>query len=142
MNSAHLDIPQFVIIHDYLNNSYKHPIIHYVFEQEEFPQVPKEKLIVVELDSTATQLTNVDSYNPDFQVTDCVLEQSRLNSQCEREDSNLFNLTIEGVSIPTIHEAIDDIDHLKEAASQFKERNEIMKKIFKDDANSMNNSSI
>ncbi|KAG1459663.1 hypothetical protein G6F56_006114 [Rhizopus delemar] len=101
MNSAHLDIPQFVIIHDHVNNSYKHPIIHYVFEEEEFPQVPKEKLIVVELDSTATELASVDSYSPDFQVTDCVLEQSRLNSQFEKEESNLFNLTIEGVSVPT-----------------------------------------
>ncbi|CAO3671094.1 unnamed protein product [Rhizopus stolonifer] len=83
--------------------------------------------------------------SPDFQVTDCVLEQSRLNSQFEKEESNLFNLTIEGVSVPTKHEAIYDTENLEETVLQFKERNEIVKKIFnqkQDNTNSsMNNSS-
>ncbi|ORE04613.1 hypothetical protein BCV72DRAFT_307151 [Rhizopus microsporus var. microsporus] len=135
MNSS-LDIPQFVIIHDQTLNAYKHPVIHYVFEQEEFPEVPKDKLIVVELDSTATQLTSVDSYSPDFQVTDCILEQSRLSSQFEKEESNLFNLTIEGVSVPVVHQTpssqpIHSIDSLKETIFQFKDRNEMVKKVFK-----------
>ncbi|KAI9250718.1 hypothetical protein BY458DRAFT_23424 [Sporodiniella umbellata] len=130
MNSTHIDIPQFVIIHDRTDNSYKHPIVHYVFEEEDFPQVPKENLIVVELDSTASQLTSVDSYSSNFQVTECVLEQSRLNSQFEKEDSNLFNLTIQGLSVPTDDGSIRDIEHLKEVMAQFEERNEDIFKIF------------
>lgn len=92
-----LDIPQFVVIHDQINKTYKHPIIHYVFEGDPFPDVPKDELIIIDLDSTASQLISADSYSPYFQVTDCVLEQSQLSDQFE-EDASLLNLTIEGVS--------------------------------------------
>jgi hypothetical protein len=99
MNSTPLDIPQFVVIRDQIHNTYKHPVVHYVFQDEEFPDVQKDKLIVVDLDASATQLTNVDSYSPHFQVTDCLLEQSQVNEQFE-EDTSPLNLTIEGVSAP------------------------------------------
>jgi hypothetical protein len=105
MNSSppqQLDIPQFVVIHDQIDNTYKHPVIHYVFEDENFPDVPKDDLILVDLDSTASQLISVDSYSPHFQVTDCILEQSQLSDQFE-EEASLLNLTIEGVSAPKLY---------------------------------------
>lgn len=97
MNSSQLDIPQFVVIHDQITDTYKHPVIHYMFEDEDFPAVPKDKLIMVELDASTSQLQHVDSYSPHFQVTDCVLEQSQLSEQFE-EEAMLLNLTIEGLS--------------------------------------------
>ncbi|KAG2233531.1 hypothetical protein INT48_003402 [Thamnidium elegans] len=126
MNSTQLDIPQFVVIHDQLKKAYKHPIIHYVFEGDPFPDVPKDELIIVELDSTASQLLNVDSYSPHFQVTDCVLEQSQLSDQFE-EDASLLNLTIEGVSSikpdsNDILQPIRSMDNLKEVIANFKNR--------------------
>lgn len=101
LQQQQLDIPQFVVIHDQIDNTYKHPIIHYVFEDEKFPDVPKDDLILVDLDATASQLVSVDSYSPHFQVTDCILEQSQLGDQFE-EDASLLNLTIEGVSAPKL----------------------------------------
>ncbi|KAI7908006.1 uncharacterized protein BX663DRAFT_492705 [Cokeromyces recurvatus] len=101
MNSNQLDIPQFVVIHDQIDNTYKYPVIHYVFEDEDFPNVPKDKLILVDLDSSASQLENIDSYSPYFQVTDCILEQSEMADPFE-EEASLINLTIEGTSAPKL----------------------------------------
>lgn len=101
MNTTQLDIPQFVVIHDQLSNTYKHPVIHYVFEDEDFPNVPKDKLILVDLDNSATQLKSVDCYSSSFQVTDCVLEQSQMSDQFE-EEAGIINLTIEGISAPKL----------------------------------------
>ncbi|KAI8874804.1 hypothetical protein K501DRAFT_319880 [Backusella circina FSU 941] len=135
MNSTPLDIPQFVVIRDQIHNTYKHPVVHYVFQDEEFPDVQKDKLIVVDLDESATQLTHVDSYSPHFQVTDCLLEQSQVNEQFE-EDTGPLNLTIEGVSAPKVNEAIESLqpirnmDGLKETIFNFKNRNEMVKKVF------------
>ena len=98
MNTSQLDIPQFVVIHDQIHNTYKHPVIHYVFEEEDFPlNIPKDNVILVELDSSASQLKSVDSYSSKFQVTDCVLEQSQMSDQFD-EGASLLNLTIEGIS--------------------------------------------
>ncbi|KAI8374201.1 uncharacterized protein BYT42DRAFT_547280 [Radiomyces spectabilis] len=94
-----LDIPQFVIIRDEIHNIYKQPVLHYVFEDEEFPDVPKSNLIVVDLDDTATNVAAIDSYSPHFQVTNCRLEQSTLSDQLE-DGTSLLNLTIDGVSAP------------------------------------------
>ncbi|GAA5806152.1 hypothetical protein HPULCUR_011682 [Helicostylum pulchrum] len=138
MNSTQLDIPQFVVIHDQLQKTYKHPIIHYVFEGDPFPDVPKDELIIVELDSTASQLLNVDSYSPRFQVTDCVLEQSQLSDQFE-EDASLLNLTIEGVSAIKPNDSNDmlqpirSMDNLKEVIANFKNRNALVKNILLSD---------
>ncbi|OBZ89170.1 hypothetical protein A0J61_02776 [Choanephora cucurbitarum] len=120
-----LNIPQFVVIHDQINNTYKHPVIHYVFEDEDFPDIPREKLILVDLDP-GTQLKSANSYSPEFQVTDCVLEQSPLSDQFE-QDTTLFNLTIQGVSTSLVEtvEGIPPIkndDHLKETLFHFKNR--------------------
>lgn len=98
MNTSQLDIPQFVVIHDQIRNTYKHPVIHYVFEEEDFPlNIPKDNVILVELDSSASQFKSVDSYSSKFQVTDCVLEQSQMSDQFD-EEASLLNLTIEGIS--------------------------------------------
>lgn len=96
-----IDIPQFVVIHDQIHNTYKHPIIHYVFEDESFPDVPKDDLILVDLDANATRLLSVDSYSPQFQVTECILEPSQFTDQFD-EEASLFNLTIEGISAPNL----------------------------------------
>ncbi|KAI8992083.1 hypothetical protein BDF20DRAFT_85822 [Mycotypha africana] len=96
-----LEIPQFVVIHDQVNNTYKHPVVHYAFEDEEFPIVPKDKLILVDLDSTATHLKSVNSYSPHFQVTECIVEQGQMSDQFDH-DVPLVNLTIEGTAAPRI----------------------------------------
>ncbi|KAF7731430.1 hypothetical protein EC973_000238 [Apophysomyces ossiformis] len=94
-----MEIPKFAVIRDQVHNTYKHPILHYVFEDEEFPDVPKDNLIVVDLNESATEVTSIDSYSPHFQVTNCRLEQSAVTDQFE-ENAGLLNLTIEGVSAP------------------------------------------
>ncbi|CAO3620679.1 unnamed protein product [Mucor fragilis] len=136
MNTSQLDIPQFVVIHDKIHNIYKHPVIHYVFEDEDFPlDIPKDNVILVELDSSASQLKSVDSYSANFQVTDCVLEQSQMSDQFD-EDASLLNLTIEGISARKLKEDIEGIqpiknlDNLREQLHSYKTRNEIIKKVF------------
>lgn len=93
------DIPQFVVIRDQIHSTYKHPIVHYVFEDEPFPDVPRENLIVVDLDQHA-QVTQADSYSPHFQVTNCHLEHSTLADQFDDHEGAAGLLTIEGVSAP------------------------------------------
>lgn len=136
MNTSQLDIPQFVVIHDQIHNTYKHPVIHYVFEEEDFPlNIPKDNVILVELDSSASQLKSVDSYSSKFQVTDCVLEQSQMSDQFD-EEASLLNLTIEGISARKLKEDIEGIqpikslDNLREQLHSYKTRNEIVKKVF------------
>lgn len=90
------EIPQFVVIRDLVHNTYKHPTIHYVFEDEPFPDVPRDKLIVVDLDQNA-QFSSAESYSPHFQVTDCRLEQSTISDQLDDRGGTGL-LTVEGVS--------------------------------------------
>ncbi|CAG8735450.1 16513_t:CDS:1, partial [Racocetra fulgida] len=43
-------VPQFVVIHDQMQQSWKHPVVHYVFEDEPFPtNAPKDRCILVNL---------------------------------------------------------------------------------------------
>lgn len=98
-------IPQLVVIKDQVHNTYKHPIIHYVFEEEPFPDIAKDKLIVVDYDSEAVtasgnQDPKVESYSPHFQVSHCRLEQSTVNDQFDASTTGLLNLILEGVSAP------------------------------------------
>jgi hypothetical protein len=98
-------IPQLVVIRDQVHNTYKHPIIHYVFEEEPFPDIAKDKLIVVDYDSEAITASGnhdpkVESYSPHFQVSHCRLEQSTVNDQFDTSTTGLLNLILEGVSAP------------------------------------------
>ncbi|KAI9318187.1 hypothetical protein BX666DRAFT_1877242 [Dichotomocladium elegans] len=101
MASTHnSDIPQFVVIHDQVHNTYKHPIVHYVFEDEPFPEVAKENLILVDLDHNA-QVDAIDSYSPHFQVTNCQLDHSSTAyDQFDADHDGTGLMTIEGVSAP------------------------------------------
>lgn len=102
MSSTHhsSDIPQFVVIRDQVHNTYKHPIVHYVFEDEPFPEVTKENLILVDLDDNA-QLSEIDSYSPHFQVIDCRLDHnSTVYDQFDGAHDGTGLMTIEGVSAP------------------------------------------
>ncbi|KAI9489557.1 hypothetical protein BDB00DRAFT_790979 [Zychaea mexicana] len=94
------EIPQFVVIRDQVHSTYKHPIVHYVFEDEPFPEVPKDNLIMVDLDENA-QLGKVESYSPHFQVTNCRLDHnSTVYDQFEGDHDGSGLMTIEGVSAP------------------------------------------
>ncbi|KAI8980381.1 hypothetical protein BDB01DRAFT_851677 [Pilobolus umbonatus] len=127
-----MNIPEFVVIHDLIKSTYQHPVVHYVFEEEELPDIPKDNLILIDLDSTATLISHIDSYSPYFQVTDCVLEQTKVDEQFE-ESSGLMNLTVEGVSIPKsdtagIYPLIQSLDQLKDTLFKFNTRNDMVKK--------------
>lgn len=99
-HSASNEIPQFVVIRDQVHSTYKHPIVHYVFEDEPFPEVPKENLIMVDMDEQA-QLDQVESYSPHFQVTNCRLDHnSTVYDQFEGDHDGSGFMTIEGVSAP------------------------------------------
>ncbi|CAO3583994.1 unnamed protein product [Absidia cylindrospora] len=98
-------IPQLVVIRDQVRNTYKHPIIHYVFEDEPFPDIAKDKLIVVDYDLERAGTYNgdeprVQSYSPHFQVSHSRLEQSTVNNQFDQSTVGLVNLILEGVSAP------------------------------------------
>ncbi|CAO3641286.1 unnamed protein product [Cunninghamella blakesleeana] len=134
-----VNIPQFVVIRDQIHNTYKHPIIHYVFEDEPLPDISKDKLIVVDFDTPNSE-PKVDSYSPHFQVSQYRLEQSTVNDRFEQGmTTGLLNLILEGVSAPQANEAIESlqsinsIDNLKETLFNFKNRNEMVKNIFEQD---------
>ncbi|KAI9307540.1 hypothetical protein BJ944DRAFT_237774 [Cunninghamella echinulata] len=132
------NIPQLVVIQDQIHNTYKHPILHYVFEDESLPDIPKDKLIVVDFD-TSNGEPKVDSYSPNFQVSQYRLEQSTVNDRFDQGMAGLFNLILEGVSAPQANEAIEslqsikNVDNLKETLFNFKNRNDMVKKIFEQD---------
>ena len=96
-------IPQFVVIHDQARNTYKYPVVHYVFEDEAIPDsIPRDSCIVVDLNQSASEVVKADSLDPSFQITNCRLD---INTSTEsgrfsgtNDDAELVNLTIEGVS--------------------------------------------
>ncbi|ORZ04354.1 hypothetical protein BCR42DRAFT_429240 [Absidia repens] len=133
-------IPQLVVIRDQIHNTYKHPILHYVFEDESFPDIPKDKLIVVDYGLEAADggdEPKVESYSPDFQVLNSRLEQSTMNDQFDQSATGLLNLIVEGVSAPQTNEAIEslqpvrNVDGLMEMIFNFKNRNEMVQKVFR-----------
>ncbi|KAI8344771.1 hypothetical protein BC941DRAFT_409578 [Chlamydoabsidia padenii] len=138
-NPPPFPIPQLVVIRDQVHNTYKHPIIHYVFEDEPFPDISKDKLVVVDYDSeaiTGERDPHVESYSPHFQISHCRLEQSTVNDQFDTSTTGLLNLILEGVSAPQSNEAIESLqpvrstDNLIEMIFNFKNRNEMVKKVF------------
>jgi len=96
-------IPQFVVIHDQARNTYKHPVVHYVFEGESIPEdIPKSSCIIVDLNEAATEVEKADSLDPSFQITNCRLGTSNITDaggfSGSSDDAELVNLTIEGIS--------------------------------------------
>jgi hypothetical protein len=96
-------IPQFVVIHDQARNTYKHPVVHYVFEDEAIPDsIPRDSCIVVDLNQSASEVVKADSLDPSFQITNCRLDISTSTESGRfsgtNDDAELVNLTIEGVS--------------------------------------------
>ena len=99
-HSTSNEIPQFVVIRDQVHSTYKHPIVHYVFDEEPFPDVPKDNLIMVDLDHNV-QIGQVESYSPHFQVTNCRLDHnSTVYDHFEGDHDGSGLMTIEGVSAP------------------------------------------
>lgn len=65
-------VPQFVVIHDQMQQSWKHPVVHYVFEDEPLPlNVPKERCVLVNLSEDGESVADCHSLSYDFQVTNC-----------------------------------------------------------------------
>jgi hypothetical protein len=97
------NIPQFVVIHDLARNTYKHPVVHYVFEDEAIPNnIPRDSCILVDLNDSATVVAKAHSLDPTFQVTNCRLDASS-NTEASGpagagDDTELVNLVIDGVS--------------------------------------------
>src|SRR3954471_7041021 len=98
-------LPQFVVIHDQTTESYKHPIVHYVFEDEELLSLDLSKnsqCIVVELSSNALQIIAVSSYSHTFQASECRVESainmSASGGSSQTENSGHLMLKIEGIS--------------------------------------------
>ncbi|GAB5591458.1 hypothetical protein Unana1_06358 [Umbelopsis nana] len=138
-DTAMTTIPQFVVIHDQARNTYKHPVVHYVFEDEAIPDtVPKTSCIIVDLNESATEVVKADSLDPAFQIINCRLDK---NTSTEAggfsgtsDDAELVNLTIDGVSAHveprlTSKAPLVDMDSVREAIFNFKDRNEMMRRV-------------
>lgn len=104
--SSNSTIPQFVVIQDHTTQSYRHPVVHYVFEDEELDgAVPKDSCIVVDLSEAGSDVVNVDSYSPLFQVTECRVEAAASttaaisSTNMGGSETTMMMLTIEGISV-------------------------------------------
>ncbi|RHZ57512.1 hypothetical protein Glove_386g39 [Diversispora epigaea] len=65
-------IPQFVVIHNQMQQSWKHLVVHYIFEDEHFPfNVPKERCVLVNLNDDGESVADCHSLSHNFQVTNC-----------------------------------------------------------------------
>ncbi|CAO3677881.1 unnamed protein product [Umbelopsis ramanniana] len=125
-------IPQFVVIHDQARNTYKHPVVHYVFEGESIPEdIPKSSCIIVDLNEAATEVEKADSLDPSFQITNCRLDTSNITEaggfSGSGDDAELVNLTIEGISAHveprlTSKTPLMDMESVREAIFNFRER--------------------
>ncbi|CAJ0925924.1 5672_t:CDS:2 [Entrophospora sp. SA101] len=73
-------IPQFIVIHDKSQQNWKHPIVHYIFEDEIIPiNITQEHCILVGLSEDGEKVENMYSLSHNFQIT-------------EEESSNIFRL--------------------------------------------------
>src|SRR4051812_43422797 len=96
-------LPQFVVIHDKTTEAYKHPIVHYVFDDEELPLdlSKNSQCVVVELSPSASQIAGAASYSHAFQVSECRIEDAAnisASGGSQAESSSLLMLKIEGLS--------------------------------------------
>ncbi|CAG8532823.1 332_t:CDS:2 [Paraglomus brasilianum] len=92
-------IPQFVVLHDQLQQSWKHPIVHYVFEEEPFPMgMPKDHCVVVDITEDGDAVADVHSYSHRFQVTGCKISSTPQLGAPSRESAASLMLTIEGLT--------------------------------------------
>ncbi|ORX61464.1 hypothetical protein DM01DRAFT_1332068 [Hesseltinella vesiculosa] len=134
-------IPQYIVIHDQIHDTFKHPIQHFVFEDEPFPDVAKDKLVLVDLDESGQ--IKVDSYSPHLQIIEGRLEQNTVSDPLDQHqphqtstDPGLLTLILEGVSAPQANEAIEslqsiqDMETMKDVLNKFKHRNEMVRKVF------------
>ncbi|RUP46550.1 hypothetical protein BC936DRAFT_146813 [Jimgerdemannia flammicorona] len=120
--SSNPSIPQFVVIKDHTAQSHRHPVVHYVFEDEELDGgVPKDGCIVVDLSDTCSEVVGADSYSPLFQVTECRVEAvasstAALSTNMGGETTDMMMLTIEGISVeecvPTVSIFVCTIESL------------------------------
>ncbi|CAG8520750.1 11597_t:CDS:2 [Diversispora eburnea] len=96
-------VPQFVVIHDQMQQSWKHPVVHYVFEEEHFPfNVPKERCVLVNLNEDGESVADCHSLSHNFQVTNCKISLTpQMTASGQGKESSTTTglmLTIEGMS--------------------------------------------
>ncbi|CAG8639324.1 13286_t:CDS:2 [Funneliformis caledonium] len=137
-------VPQFVVIHDQLQQCWKHPAVHYVFEDEPFPSdVPKDSYVLVNLGEDGESIAAVHSLSHKFQVTNCKVSSTpQMNANAGTgggKDSNTnLMLTIEGMSAnqPAKNRSKQYKEEFDQSSSvfglddlvyDFKRRNELLK---------------
>ena len=96
-------VPQFVVIHDQLQQCWKHPVVHYVFDDEPFPSdVPRDSYVLVNLGEDGESIVDVNSLSHNFQVTNCKVSSTpQMNATAGpggKESNTSLMLTIEGMS--------------------------------------------
>ncbi|CAG8467747.1 4560_t:CDS:2 [Ambispora leptoticha] len=146
-------IPQFVVLHDKLQQSWKHPFVHYVFEDEPFPPhiVPKDHCIIVEFAQDGETVKQVHSQSHNFQVTNYKISSTPTFGSGKESGGGgapaaSLMLTIEGMSAgkppdtlalsPNPFSYREEMDQtstnmfgLDELLSDFKRRNELLRQI-------------
>ncbi|CAJ0750771.1 3810_t:CDS:2 [Entrophospora sp. SA101] len=91
-------IPQFIVIHDKSQQNWKHPIVHYIFEDEIIPiNITQEHCILVGLSEDGEKVENMYSLSHNFQITGYKISSTpQMNSN--NNNSISLMLTIEGMS--------------------------------------------
>ncbi|RIB02685.1 hypothetical protein C2G38_2124750 [Gigaspora rosea] len=142
-------VPQFVVIHDQMQQSWKHPIVHYVFEDEPFPSnAPKDRCILVNLKEDGESVADCYSFSHTFQVSNYKISstpQMNTTGTGSKESSitTSLMLTIEGMSAKNstgnnenqfgYKEEFDqssNVFELDELVYDYKRRNELIRQLF------------
>ncbi|CAG8517000.1 6761_t:CDS:2 [Acaulospora morrowiae] len=145
-------VPQFVVIYDQMQQSWKHPVVHYVFEDEPFPLIAqKDRCVLVDLKEDGESVADCHSLSHTFQVTDCKVSltpQMNAAGQGGKEPSSATGLmlTIEGISnsksIRSRGNQLGFRDEFDQSSSIFgldglvydyKRRNDLMRQLFSKD---------
>ncbi|RHZ57527.1 hypothetical protein Glove_386g45 [Diversispora epigaea] len=140
-------VPQFVVIHDQMQQSWKHPVVHYVFEDEHFPfNVPKERCVLVNLNDDGESVADCHSLSHNFQVTNCKISLTpQMTASGQGKESSTTTglmLTIEGMSsnksskirgnkfgIREEFEQSSSIFGLDELVCDYKKRNDLLRQL-------------
>ncbi|RIA90267.1 hypothetical protein C1645_737995 [Glomus cerebriforme] len=137
-------VPQFVVIHDQLQQCWKHPVVHYVFDDEPFPSdVPKDSYVLVNLGEDGESVVDVNSLSHKFQVTNCKVSSTpQMNATTGpgsgKESNTSLMITIEGMSAnqPAKNRSKQYRDEFDQSSSMFglddlvydfKKRNELIR---------------
>ncbi|CAH1761099.1 7011_t:CDS:2 [Entrophospora sp. SA101] len=84
------------IIHDKSQQNWKHPIVHYIFEDEIIPiNITQEHCILVGLSEDGEKVENMYSLSHNFQITGYKISST---PQMNSNNNNSLMLTIEGMS--------------------------------------------